>query len=330
MVAGIPLRLPAPIVMAFHDLASLSPSAVGAVAQACEALITAEGSEQATPRERQLLQTLFPALLAQPWPQPDSTALPRGLSGFLITTRQRQEVMQLFTLLAFLEPRLDQAKVALLERLAVDLQVEPGVVADLEEVCRGHVLKAFGDMYRRTFHDLNSDGVVQGYARFILPMLGLGIDREHQQRYEALASATPGSLGAALHAYYQTNGFPWPGSRKGLPYDYVAVHDIHHVIGGYDTDPAGELQVLGFTMGLFPDHALLIVLPPLLQFQMGIADPLAASVAPRLTDQLNAPDFAAQLQRGAATTGPIRDIHWDFWTWIERPLAEVRADLNVI
>jgi hypothetical protein len=27
--------------------------------------------------------------------------------------------------------------------------------------------------------------------------------------------------------------------------------------------------------------------------------------------------------------GPIKDIHWDFWTWIDRPLEDVRRDLNV-
>ena len=60
--------------MTFHDLASLPPPAVAAVAQTCEALITAEGTERATPRERQLLATLFPALLGQPWPaQPAAT-----------------------------------------------------------------------------------------------------------------------------------------------------------------------------------------------------------------------------------------------------------------
>ncbi len=315
--------------MGFHDLASLPPAAVGAVAQACEALISAEGQEQPTERERQLLKTLFPALVGQPWPEQPAASIPVGLSGLVLSHRQRQEVMQLLTLLAFLEPRLDQAKVRILERLAAELQVEAGVVADLEEVCRGHVLKAFGDMYRRTFQTFNNDGVVQGYARFILPMLGVGIDREHESRYAALGAAPAGSLGAGLHAYYRHNGFPFPGSRKGLPYAYVAIHDVHHVIGDYATDPDGELQVLGFTMGLFPDHALLISLPALLQFQMGIADPLAGSVAPKLKDQLDAPAFARALQRGAATTGPIRDFHWDFWPWIERPLADVRRDLNV-
>ena len=316
--------------MAFHDLETLPEAAVAAVAQTCEALITAEGQERATPRERELLATLFPALLGQPWPDRPAATLPVGLSGLVLSHRQRQEVMQLLTLLAFLEPRLDQAKVQLLERIAAELQVEPGVVADLEEVCRGHVLRAFGDMYRRTFAALNNDGVVRGYARFILPMLGLGIDRQHQSRYAALAASPAGSLGAGLHAYYQHNGFPFPGSRKGLPYAYVAIHDVHHVIGGYATDPDGELQVLGFTMGLFPDHALLIALPALLQFQMGIADPLAGSVAPKLKDQLDAPAFARALQRGAATTGPIRDFHWDFWPWIDRPLADVRRELNVL
>lgn len=315
--------------MAFHALETLSPAAVAALANSCEALITAEGTEPATARERTLVSELFPALVGAPWPEDPICRLPVGLSGLITGTRQRQAVMQLFTLLAFLESRLDQGKVQVLERLATELQVEPAVVADLEQVCQGHVLRAFGDMYRRTFEIVNHDSVVRGYARFILPMLGIGIDHEHQSRYEALADAAPGTLGAGLHAYYVHNGFPYPGSRRGLPYAYVAVHDVHHVIGGYATDPDGELKVLGFSMGLFPEHALLIGLPGLLQFQMGIADPLAGSVAPRLTDQLQAPAFAAALERGAATTGAIRDFRWDFWPWIERPLEAVRHDLDV-
>ena len=315
--------------MAFHELNALSPAAVAALADTCEALITAEGSEPASQREHQLQQQLFAILLGRPWPSQVAAAVPAGLSAFITSRRQRQQVLQLLTVLAFLEPRLDQAKVQLLGRVAAELQVEPEVVADLEQVCRKHVLKAFGDWYRRTFHDLNDDGVVQGYARFILPMLGIGVDHAHQQRYEALRSAPAGSFGAALQVYYDHNGFPYPGSRKGLPYDYVAIHDVHHVIGGYGTDPKGELEVLAFSMGLFPDHALLIALPALLQFQMGIADPLAGSVAPKLTDQLDAPAFAVALQRGAAASGSIRDFHWDFWPWIERPLDAVRRDLQV-
>lgn len=315
--------------MAFHDLQSLSPAAVHALAEVCQAVITGQGTEQPTEREQAMAQELFPALIGFPWPSHAEAQITVGLSGLITTTRQRQEVMQLLTLLAFVEPRLDQAKVQVLARVAAELQVEAAVVADLEQVCRKHVLKAFGDWYRRTFHDLNEDGVVQGYGRLILPMLGLGIDQAHLQRYQALTDAPAGSLGAALHAYYDHNGFPYPGSRKGLPYDYVAIHDVHHVIGGYATDPDGELGVLAFSMGLFPDHALLIALPPLLQFQMGIADPLAGSVAPKLTDQLDAPAFADALQRGAQATGPIRDFHWDFWPWIDRPLAEVRDRLNV-
>lgn len=315
--------------MAFHDLESLSPPATRALAEACQALISAEGTEQPTERELGLVEQLFPALVGAQWPGEVPHQVPVGLSGFITTTRQRQEVMQLFTLLAFIEPRLDEQKVRLLERLARDLQIEADVVADLEQVCQRHVLKAFGDMYRRTFRELNNDGVVQGYARFILPMLGIGVDGEHQARYQALACSAPGSFGAALHRYYEENKFPYPGSRKGLPYAYIAIHDVHHVIGGYATDPDGELQVLAFTMGLFPDHALLIALPALLQFQMGIADPMAAGVAPKLRDQLDAPVFAAGLQRGGAARGPIRDFHWDFWPWIDRPLADIRQELNL-
>ena len=69
---------------------------------------------------------------------------------------------------------------------------------------------------------------------------GVGIDREHGVSYAALGTAPAGS-------------FAFPGSPKVLPYPYLAIHEVHHVIGG-------ELQVLGFTMAM-------------LQFQIGIADP---------------------------------------------------------
>lgn len=316
--------------MPFHQLATLSPVALAALADTCEALITAEGRETATPRERQLLEELFPALVGVQWPPSAAPTVPANLADDLPDRRTRQEVMQLLTLLTFLEPRLDEPKVSLLHRIAEELGVAAAEVADLEEVCRGHVIKAFVDLYRRTFHVINHEGLTQGFARFLLPMMGLGIDLHHLPLYEGLADAPPNSLGAALQAYYKQNGFPFPGSRKGLPYPYVALHDVHHVIGGYATDPDGELRVLAFTLGLFPDHSLLIGLPPLLQFQMGIADPLAANVAPKLRDQLDAPAFAEGLQRGAAATGPIRNLHWDFWPWIERPLVEVRHELNVL
>lgn len=316
--------------MSFHQLATLPPEAQTALADTCEALITAAGTETPTPREHQLLEELFPALVGVPWPPSPTPAVPAGLAHHLPDRRARQDVMQLLTLLTFLEPRLDEPKVALLHRIAEDLGVEAAEVADLEDVCRGHVMKAFVDLYRRTFQAINHEGLTQGFARFLLPMLGLGIDQHHLPLYEDLPDAPPESLGAALHTYYQQNGFPFPGSRKGLPYPYVAVHDVHHVIGGYATDPEGELRVLAFSLGLFPNHALLIGLPPLLQFQMGIADPLAGSVAPKLKDQLDAPAFAEGLQRGAAATGPIRDLHWDFWPWIERPLVEVRREMNVL
>ena len=102
------------------------------------------------------------------------------------------------------------------------------------------------------------------------------------------------------------------------------------MIGGYDTTPAGELQVLAFTMGLFPDHALLVGVVGLLQFQMGFTDPMGSVVAPRTKDQLNAPAFAVALQRGADVTGPIRDFQWNFWDWTDRPLKDVRREMNVL
>ncbi len=75
------------------------------------------------------------------------------------------------------------------------------------------MLKAFGDLCRRTFHDLNDDWVVQGYARFILPMLGIGIDHEHQARYSALVDSSRWAL--PIHWAIST-GISGPGSSGRL------------------------------------------------------------------------------------------------------------------
>ena len=289
--------------MPFHQLATLSPVALAALADTCEALITAEGRETATPRERQLLEELFPALVGVQWPPSPAPTVPANLADDLPDRRTRQDVMQLLTLLTFLEPRLDEPKVSLLHRIAEELGVAAAEVADLEEVCRGHVI--------------NQEGLTQGFARFLLPMLGLGIDQHHLPLYEGLADAPPDSLGAALQAYYKQNGFPFPGSRKGLPYPLRGLARRapcdRRLCHGSPWRAAGA--------GIHPRIVL---------FQMGIADPLAANVAPKLRDQLDAPAFAEGLQRGAAATGPIRNLHWDFWPWIERPLVEVRHELNVL
>lgn len=149
-------------------------------------------------------------LLGQPWPDQVAAAIPVELSGLITTRRQRQEVLQLLTVLPFLEPRLDQAKLQLLERVASALQVEAEEVADLEEVCRGHLPRAFGDLYRHRFHELNNDGLMQGFSRFILPMLGLGIDHAHLRHDEALASAAEGSFDAALHVDSENTGTGTP------------------------------------------------------------------------------------------------------------------------
>jgi len=203
--------------MAFHDLEALSPAAVGALAETAAALITAEGRETPSPREQELLAELFAALVGRPWPDQITPQLPAGLSGFITTTHQRQQVLQLLTVLAFLEPRLDQHKVALLERIAAELRVEAAVVADLQEVCRNHVLKAFGDMYRRTFHVFNDDSVVQGYARFILPMLGSASTTNTRPATAQWSMPRWAALGRLCMTTTPATAFPTPAAARDCP-----------------------------------------------------------------------------------------------------------------
>ena len=104
------------------------------------------------------------------------------------------------------------------------------------------------------------------------------------------------------------------------------VHDMAHVLGGYGTDPAGELQVAAFTAGFRKrEQSLSIMLFVLCQFDLGIA---MVPVAEPALGNLDAEAFMAALVRGASMELDLFD-GWDFWGVVDQPLSELRERYGI-
>ena len=162
-------------------------------------------------------------------------------------------------------------------------------------------------------------------------MRGVMEDKALAARYRAWEKLPAGTLGHSLVDFYEKNGFSLPGERGGFP-EAGLYHDFSHVLGGYGTEPEGEVQVASFTAGYKRERPFYLVLFAVLIFSTGV------NMRPTADDfttvgVLGKPGMAermfAAMERGAQVNTDLSD-KWDYWPYVEMPLDEVRKRLNVV
>lgn len=216
------------------------------------------------------------------------------------------------------------------------LGVEGPELTDLRRLTEGQMLLFKLDFLRRSqVGDIMRDQLDQhgllGLAKGILGMRGLIEDPELAARYRAWERLPKDSLGYAMLAYYDGNGFGMPGERGGFP-EAGVYHDFSHVLAGYGTDPTGEIEVAAFTSGYKRHRPFYVMLFAVMIFSAGINVRPTANSGVTRTGILGDPDVArrmfAALERGATLNVDLAD-KWDYWPYVEMPVGEVRRRLGI-
>ncbi|MCH2172967.1 Coq4 family protein [Myxococcota bacterium] len=149
---------------------------------------------------------------------------------------------------------------------------------------------------------------------------------------EALASMPEGSLGREFERYLTHNDLDAnllresafiPAHReRGQDVGYLAergfqLHDMFHVLTGFDTTPLGEVRVVSFTVAQTPAPypAMILASRPL---QMVLYRP---ELMPAVMDAITEGWALGRRAR------PLLDVHWEeHW---ERPLTELRQEYDL-
>jgi hypothetical protein len=186
---------------------------------------------------------------------------------------------------------------------------------------RGHI----ADIMR---NQLDQHGLL-GLTRSVLGMQGLIEDKELAAKYLAWEKLPEDTLGNAVWRHYHVNGFTFPGERHGFP-EAGVYHDFSHVLGHYDTDVPGEIEVASFTAGYKHKRPFYVVLFVVLTFSTGVnVRPIPGDA---VVGALGQPGVAermfAALDRGGSVTVDLSD-KWDYWPYVALPLQEVRQRLGV-
>lgn len=257
---------------------------------------------------------------------------PDELAAKLVDPALRRQFLRGMVLLSLIDGEASPAEAAIVERFAKALGVTSPDLQTLRNIADKNLMRARFDIGRRFFGGRKAVEMAKAkgigwVASTLAAMAGIREDKTIADRYRALADAPEGSLGRAYADFVKKNEFTFPG-EKGSPPEAVVFHDLTHVLSGYGTDPAGELQVLAFHAGCRRegDDPFSFLMFGIAEFHLGLSmSPVASASKGQLVDL---PAVFRALERGSkCTVDPTTG--WDPWPVMNEPLEGLRERYGI-
>ncbi len=156
---------------------------------------------------------------------------------------------------------------------------------------------------------------------------------ELADRWRALGTLAPGTLGRGVYDFYRARGFFFPGEEGSAP-PVLAQHDWVHVLADYGSTVESELEVFAFISRASHDPMAFTLLAMVIKlFQTGELDS-AAGIFQADAGHLAEDGMAARLgdafRRGAWTIGQPEFLATDWWSLADQPIEAVREHFNVL
>jgi len=253
---------------------------------------------------------------------PDST--PAELAAQIENPRKRLEFVQFLILMPYLDMQVDPEQVRVVDDFARELGVESNTLQDLHRVRDDRLKRLALDFGRRSFEELGgAEGARQKLRTLALTLHQFVGDKKVAQRYRELEDFPEGSLGHTLFHFYRERKFPLPGEPKSFS-EMLIGHDCSHILGGFNTDMKGEIDVAGFEAGLYDNaFGFELLLEVILDFHMGKTFTTVGLLEPG-SGNFDPESVVAGYERGVACkVNPLKD--WDFWTVADQQVGDLRA-----
>ena len=250
---------------------------------------------------------------------------PGQLAAALGPHALRLEAIRFLTVMAFLGDQLDSGRINRVLAYAAALGIHTASIDEIAAAAKGRLQEALAHMARDNLSSVTGtpwspEGDI---AAWLLPYEGERADPQLAARYRALAALPGDRLGRAFHDHFQRNGYAMPGEPGALNERFTTPHDTCHVLTGYDTTPPCEILVSTFTAAMHPLHPISgHVLPAIISWHLGIR---LNDVARSARAALDPEAFWRAWARGESMRIDLFAPTWDFWAWVEQPVAQLRA-----
>ncbi|MGB0112664.1 MAG: hypothetical protein WBP59_05545 [Ilumatobacteraceae bacterium] len=256
---------------------------------------------------------------------------PTDLAEAVTDADKRATVAQFLVLMPYADMTVEEPEVTAVDAFATSLGVSPGSLADLHHTRKHHIKRLILDYGRRSFTALSENspyGPVRLAARSVRQTT-VG-DKHLAERFQSLGGYPEGTLGRAFFDFYRSRGFALPGEPKSLGGELLVTHDSSHILGGFNTDGPGEIDVAGFEAGMSRSgFGYELLMEVLMDFHVGIN--LGGQVAgiESKAGEMNPDTMMVGIGRGLdCTVDLIGD--WDFWSVADQPVLELRERYNIL
>lgn len=238
-----------------------------------------------------------------------------------------RETASFATVMAFVDGRLDDAKLRKVLELAASLGVHDDFVDDIADLAQGRLQDATAHMIRANLESVTGKPWRTAEMQPWLLPYRTSPDALLAKRFRALLTLPHDTFGHAFAAFYARNRYAFPGEEAALNAGFAVPHDATHVLAGYDTSPRGELLTSVVTAAMHPHHAMSgHVLPVILSWHLGI--PLN-QVAGAAKGALDPQEFWQAWARGERISIDLFDPAWNFWSAAQQQLQTVRRDVGL-
>jgi len=256
-----------------------------------------------------------------------ASAPPQELVRTLLSSGLDAEAMKFLAVMALVDGTLDRTKIAEVMRYATALGVEARYLDEIVEAAQGKLQEALADMTRANMESITEKPWSGDVVKWLLPYTGDAVDPALAAKFEALGQLDDDTFGHAFWAHFKENNYAFPGLPTALNAAFCVPHDSAHVLSGYDTTARGELLVSTFTASMHRINPMAgHVLPVIFTWHLGVE---INAVAGMEGGALDPAEFWHAWAGGAATTIDTFAPGWDFWTYVDVPLAALRERWSI-
>ena len=254
---------------------------------------------------------------------------PAAISEQISDKSKREQLLQILILIPYVDMKVDTKMVTIVDKFADHLEIHPQTIKDLHRVRDNHLKRLLLDYGRRSLGEFlgldSAPKVIKGVITMFHQAIG---DRAVSERYQQLESYPEGSLGHTLFHWYRDRNWALPGEKKSTS-ELLLNHDCCHILGGFNTDVQGEMNVAAFQAGLFDDgFGFESLLEVMLDFHLGKAFSTVGNIIPPSTGAFHPNDAIAGYEKGlACNVNLIRDL--DFWSEADQPVLTLRDKFNI-
>jgi hypothetical protein len=256
---------------------------------------------------------------------------PEDVGQLIATDRDRLRLVEAMLLMALMDQEVDKPELAVIDRFAAAWSINEPRIKNLHQYVDGHRTRMKLDVLRRSYFaqkvlpEAWKAGGFRGVWKAFGPRFGKATDPDLAWRYKQLGLLPEGTLGREYWTHLTARKFSMPGEPFG--FEWQVVHDMGHLLGDHDTDPAGEIEQAAFESGYMRRDPFFLIFSTTMIFHLGfpVLGDDYVGVAKGAFDALRA---ARAYERGLGCTTDLTE--WDYWPHVDKPIADVRRELNIV